>query len=248
MQELRSFSSVHGSRHAAKRDRRGPVTSRLYRARMIPILTGFAAGGLHVFSGVDHLAALAPAAVDNPANASRTGTFWGLGHGIGVVIVGGVGLVLRGFTDIGTWSGWAEFLVGFLLVGIGMWAVIRSKRVEIHDHTHEHADATHEHLHAHDPGDRSHHHAALGVGIFHGMAGGGHLYGVLPALALPTPQAIMYLLAYLVASVIAMGAFAYGVGVLAVRSGTEWVKRLMFGSGVLAASVGLVWIVVSWPF
>ncbi len=215
---------------------------------MIPILTGFAAGGLHVFSGVDHLAALAPAAVENPSNAAKTGTFWGLGHGIGVFIIGGIGLVLRGFVDLEAWSGWAEFLVGFLLIGIGMWAMVRSRTIEIHGHPHEHDDTAHEHIHAHDPGDRSHHHAALGVGIFHGMAGGGHLFGVLPALALPTGQAIMYLLAYLVASVIAMSAFAYGVGTLAVRSGTEWITRLMFASGVLAAAVGVFWIYSTWPF
>ena len=215
---------------------------------MIPILTGFAAGGLHVFSGVDHLAALAPAAVENPSNATKTGMYWGLGHGIGVLIIGGIGLVLREFVDLEAWSGWAEFLVGFLLVGIGIWAIVRSRTVDIHGHQHTHDDTSHEHLHAHDSGDQSHHHAALGVGIFHGMAGGGHLFGVLPALALPTTQAIMYLLAYLVASVLAMGAFAYGVGVLAARSGTVWVKRLMLGSGVLAILVGLVWIVVSWPF
>ena len=83
---------------------------------MIPILTGFAAGGLHVFSGVDHLAALAPAAVENPSGAVRTGVFWGLGHGIGVVIIGGIGLALRGLVDVESWSGWAEFLVGFLLI------------------------------------------------------------------------------------------------------------------------------------
>jgi hypothetical protein len=215
---------------------------------MIPILTGFAAGGLHVFSGVDHLAALAPAAVENPSNAARTGMYWGFGHGVGVLIIGGIGLILRDFVDLEAWSGWAEFLVGFLLLGIGIWAIVRSRTVDIHGHEHTHDDTAHQHLHAHDPGDQSHHHAALGVGIFHGMAGGGHLFGVLPALALPTSQAIMYLLAYLVASVLAMGAFAYGVGVLAARSGTVWVKRLMQGSGVLAVVVGLVWIVVSWPF
>jgi hypothetical protein len=215
---------------------------------MIPILTGFAAGGLHVFSGVDHLAALAPAAVENPSNATRTGMYWGFGHGVGVLIIGGIGLILRGFVDLEAWSGWAEFLVGFLLLGIGIWAIVRSRTVDIHGHEHTHDDKAHEHLHAHDPGSQSHHHAALGVGIFHGMAGGGHLFGVLPALALPTSQAIMYLLAYLVASVLTMGAFAYGVGMLAARSGTVWVKRLMLGSGVLAVMVGLVWVVVSWPF
>lgn len=215
---------------------------------MIPILTGFAAGGLHVFSGVDHLAALAPVAVENPPRAARIGVFWGFGHGIGVVIVGGVGLVLRGFVDVEAWSGWAEFLVGFLLIGIGFWAMRRAGRIEVHVHSHSHDDVLHEHIHAHRSTNRSHHHAALGVGLLHGMAGGGHLFGVLPALALPIGSAIMYLVAYLVASVVAMGVFAFGVGVLVSRTATKWVGRLMFTSGALAVAVGLLWIVNSWPF
>lgn len=215
---------------------------------MIPMLTGFAAGGLHVFSGVDHLAALAPVAVENPSRAARTGMFWGFGHGIGVAIIGGVGLVLRGFIDVEAWSGWAEFLVGFLLIGIGIWAMTRARRIEVHVHRHSHNEAPHEHVHAHSPADGSHHHAALGVGLLHGMAGGGHLFGVLPALALPTHQAIMYLAAYLAASVVAMGGFAFGIGVLVRKTGTRWVARLMFTSGILAVAVGLVWIVSSWPF
>ena len=215
---------------------------------MIAILTGLAAGGLHVFAGVDHLAALAPLAVEDPSSAGRTGGFWGLGHGLGVVIVGGIGLVLRSLIDIDVWSAWAEFLVGFLLVGVGIWAIYRAGRVQIHDHSHVHSDESHEHFHSHDPGDQKHHHAALGVGLLHGMAGSGHLFGVVPALALPTSQAIIYLIAYLVAAVFAMGGFAYGLGVLAKRSGAEWITRLMYFSGVLAILVGVFWIFGSRPF
>jgi hypothetical protein len=90
---------------------------------MIPILTGLAAGGLHVFAGVDHLAALAPIAVEDPPKAGRTGAAWGFGHGLGVVVVGGLGLLLRGFVDVDAWSSWAEILVGFLLIGVGIWAL-----------------------------------------------------------------------------------------------------------------------------
>jgi len=219
-----------------------------YDEEMIPILTGFAAGGLHVFSGVDHLAALAPAAVENPGSAARTGAFWGLGHGIGVLIVGLLGLVFRSFIDIESWSGWAEFLVGFLLIGIGAWAIFRSRRLEVHDHAHEHTTESHEHLHTHEPSDPKHHHAALGVGVLHGVAGGGHLFGVLPALALPTHEAVLYLIAYLVASVLAMSLFAYAVGTLAKKSGPEWITRLMFVSGVIAIVVGLVWITSAQPW
>ena len=215
---------------------------------MIPILTGLAAGGLHVFSGVDHLAALAPLAVEDPSKAGRTGGFWGLGHGLGVVIVGGIGLVLRSLVDITAWSAWAEFLVGFLLIGVGVWAIYRAGRIQIHEHPHVHSEESHGHVHSHDPGEQTHHHAALGVGLLHGMAGSGHLFGVLPALALPTTQAVIYLMAYLVAAVVSMGTFAYGLGVLARRSGTEWITRLMYSSGVLAILVGVFWIFRSRPF
>ncbi|MCZ6455898.1 MAG: sulfite exporter TauE/SafE family protein [Actinobacteria bacterium] len=214
---------------------------------MIPILTGLAAGILHVFSGVDHLAALAPIAVQDPSQAGRIGGFWGLGHGIGVTVVGGVGLLLRSLADINAWSMWAEFIVGFLLIGVGFWAIYRAGRVEIHDHPHVHDAISHRHLHPHEPDDRTHHHAALGVGIFHGMAGSGYLFGVLPALALPTTQAVIYLVAFLLASVVGMSMFAFGLGVMVRRSGSEWVTRLMYGSGVLAVVVGVFWVINSWP-
>ncbi len=214
---------------------------------MIPILTGLAAGILHVFSGVDHLAALAPIAVQDPSQAWRIGGFWGLGHGIGVTVVGGVGLLLRSLADINAWSMWAEFIVGFLLIGVGFWAIYRAGRVEIHDHPHVHDAISHRHLHPHEPDDRTHHHAALGVGIFHGMAGSGYLFGVLPALALPTTQAVIYLVAFLLASVVGMSMFAFGLGVMVRRSGSEWVTRLMYGSGVLAVVVGVFWVINSWP-
>ncbi len=215
---------------------------------MIPILTGLAAGGLHVFAGVDHLAVLAPIAVEEPSAAGRTGAYWGLGHGLGVGAVGLVGLLLRSLVDVDAWSAWAEFLVGFLLVGVGVWAVARARRLEVHDHPHEHPDAEHRHVHTHGRSKSAHQHAALGVGMFHGMAGSGHLFGVLPALALPTGEAVLYLAAYLLAAVISMSLFAFTLGTLTRRGGPKWIRRIMFGSGVVAMAVGVVWIATSRPF
>lgn len=215
---------------------------------MIPVITGFAAGGLHVFSGIDHLSALAPMAVADSSRAGRTGGLWGLGHGAGVVLVGGLGLWLRSFVDVEAWSAWAEFVVGFLLLGIGVWALRKANTLEIHVHPHEHDTTVHEHIHSHDRDTRSHRHTVLGVGILHGMAGSGHLFGVLPALALPTDEAVVYLISYLVAAVVSMASFAYLLGFLTRKGGSEWVTRLMLGSGVLAIGVGLFWIYNSWPF
>jgi hypothetical protein len=215
---------------------------------MIPILTGFAAGGLHVFAGPDHLAALAPLAIEDRANAGRTGATWGFGHGIGVVVVGALGLMLRGLVDLESWSSWAEFLVGFLLVGVGVWAIRRASRLETHAHEHEHGGAVHDHVHTHDVENGGHTHAAFGVGVLHGVAGSGHLFGVLPALALPTAEAVLYLISYLIAAVAAMGTFAWALGAVTSRGGPTWVQRVMYASGAIALVAGLVWIVNSWLF
>ena len=81
----------------------------------------------------------------------------------------------------------------------------------------------------------------------HGIAGSGHLFGVIPALALPTGAAVVYLVSYLVAAVVAMGAFAWGLGAVAARGGPGWVQGIMYASGVLAIAVGVYWIVGSSP-
>ena len=214
---------------------------------MISLITGLAAGGLHVFAGPDHLAGLTPIAVRDPARAGRTGANWGFGHGLGVVAVGAIGLMLRSLIDFDVWSAWAEFLVGFMLIGVGAWSVIRAPTVQMHVHSHDHGQGVHQHAHAHPAKRLNHSHAALGVGFLHGMAGSGHLFGVLPALALPTGLAVVYLGSYLVAAVVAMGGFAYLLGVLLRKGGQEWMRRIMVVSGSLAIVVGVFWIIGSWP-
>lgn len=214
---------------------------------MIPLLTGLAAGGLHVFSGPDHLAALAPVALELPSQAAKTGGYWGLGHGIGVVAVGGLGLWLRSFIDVEAWSAWAEFSVGILLIAVGAWAIVRARRLEIHAHAHDHSEAIHAHLHAHGDRQTGHRHAAMGIGILHGVAGTGHLFGVVPALALPVGEAAVYLVSYLASAVAAMAGFAWVLGVAARRGGPGAIRWLMLGSGVVAAAVGGVWLIRSWP-
>jgi hydrogenase/urease accessory protein HupE len=45
---------------------------------MTLVFAGFLAGFLHVLSGPDHLAAIAPYSVDGRVRAWRTGVRWGL--------------------------------------------------------------------------------------------------------------------------------------------------------------------------
>lgn len=263
---------------------------------MLTIISGLAAGAAHVVSGPDHLAALAPIAVDQPRRALAIGARWGLGHGAGVVLLGSLGILARGVIDIDVASAWAEFSVGFVLIGVGAWALHRSRAVVIHTHghTHEHchddeksahaherddetsaanatdaagsahelhlaADRTHTHAHSHvhvhavtedheAPGAHATHgRTAFFVGLLHGAAGGGHLLGVLPSLALPREAAVVYLGAYFLAAVAAMAGFGAALGMIVRRAGPAMVQRLMTASSLVAIVVGVTWLATAWP-
>jgi len=224
-------------------------------AGMLALGTGLIAGALHAVSGPDHLAALAPIALQDRARGVRVGAIWGLGHGLGVCALGGLGLALRQIIDVDVMSAWSELLVGVMLIGIGFWALRRSTRLEIHAHRHSHDGDEHVHLHVHvdESGHDTAHahgthtHTALGVGFLHGAAGTGHLFGVVPALALPTQDAAIYILAYLAAAVGSMALFGALLGQIAGKAGTEWMQRLMWTSGLAAIVVGVAWTWAGWP-
>lgn len=192
---------------------------------MLIVLTGLSAGALHVVSGSDHLAALAPLALGNRSTAVRSGATWGIGHGLGVVLVGLVAVALRNVVAAEWLSDGSEFLVGFLLLGVGAWAIRRASRLKL-DEVEEHG----------------HPHAALGVGLLHGAAGTTHVLGVLPALALSPGWAVAYLGCYLVGAVAAMTGFAATIGGIAQVGGPAAVRSLMAASGAVAMAVGVVWI------
>jgi ABC-type nickel/cobalt efflux system permease component RcnA len=221
---------------------------------MLALLTGLAAGFLHVLSGPDHLAAVAPLAVRGHRRAWVAGVRWGLGHSAGVALVGVLALALREVLPLGAISSWSERLVGVLLIGIGVWSVRKALQVEIHAHAHAHDGSQHEHVHLHSPGHAHgpeaaphvHAHAAFGIGTLHGLAGSSHFLGVLPALALPTlAERLSYLSAFAVGTVMAMGAFSSVLGLVSARLGLNhrWAYRgLMFACAGAAFSVGGWWI------
>src|SRR4249919_3013977 len=93
-------------------------------------LTGALAGLFHVLSGPDHLAAVAPLAVEDGRRGWLAGWTWGLGHASGVVVVALLAVLLRDLLPpIGIISAWSERVVGVALIGIGCWALRRSGRI-----------------------------------------------------------------------------------------------------------------------
>ena len=215
---------------------------------MLTVLTGALAGLFHVLAGPDHLAAVAPLAVDDRRRGWIAGWTWGAGHASGVAVVAVLAVMFRDLLPpIEVISAWGERLVGVALIGIGLWALRRSMRVE--PARHSHGQVLHDHLHVRrGPAwmrRLGHAHASFYMGILHGVAGSSHFFGVLPALALPTQgAALAYIGAFGVGSIVAMTLFAAVVGTLGTRlTHAAGAHRLMMRiAAVLALAVGGVWL------
>lgn len=202
------------------------------------------------------MAAVAPLAVSDRSAAWRGGLSWALGHAGGAGIIALVAIALREAAPIQAeqLSGWSERLVGVVLVGIGLWGLRKTLRQRLHTHVHEHDGHRHVHVHAHgrvdahepsQSGAHRHGHAALAVGTLHGLAGGSHLLGVVPALALSTTQAVFYLAAYALGTVTAMVSFTSLIGWASQRAGKAgvgWLRGLMTASSVAAIAIGVYWL------
>ena len=212
----------------------------------VSVLTGFAAGAVHVVSGADHMVAMAPSAIRKPQLALTDGLAWGVGHSSGVLILSVLGILAKDLINIELMSSYAEFLVGISLLIVGFIAIRTSLRVNIHMHKHIHGeDQPHKHFHFHSLGNklhRSHTHAATGLGILHGFAGASHLVAIIPALALPAIGALAYLFAYLIGSVFAMGCVVLGISFAAKKANKMFYPFLMRSTGGLSIVIGIFWL------
>lgn len=219
---------------------------------MTELLVGIIAGAVHVWLGPDHLAAIAPFAVQRRHRFWSLGAQWGAGHALGVALVAMTALWLREIISPALLSTWGERTVGVLLVGIGAWGLHTVFVSRPHAHVHAHGGPIHGHGHRHAAiawlGGRvshRHFHAALGVGVLHGVAGGSHFLGVLPALAFPSlHQALAYLGGFAIGTIAAMVAFsgvADRIGRWSALKGPDAHRAFMGLASGAAVGVGLFW-------
>lgn len=212
-------------------------------------LAGLLAGSLHVFSGADHLAALAPLSLQARHRAWTLGLRWGLGHSGGVLLVAAAAFGLRQVSDFEALSGWSERLAGVSLILLGLWGFRGLFRRRLHAHAHPHDGEEHVHFHVHppkedhaDPQAHVHSHAAFGVGLLHGLGGTAHLLGVLPGLALVRAlDTGAYLGCFAAGSIAAMTLYAALIGALADRGLRTY--RWMLGTASCACALtGFAWL------
>ena len=178
---------------------------------IVSVLTiGFVLGLRHAVEA-DHVAAVCAIASERKSiwGSSVVGGLWGVGHTFSLLIAG-VLVMLFHFEISERAALWLEFVVGLMLVALGLNALRKLARGgHMHFHVHQHGGRKHVHPHIHegsvDADPHAHHGVGLGrarpimVGLVHGLAGS----AALMLLVLSTIQSALVGFLYI---------FIFGVG------------------------------------
>jgi len=214
----------------------------------IAAFAGLAAGLTHALSGPDHLSAVAPLVVGERRSGQggrggwRTGLFWGIGHSVGIWVMGLLALALRGILPLERVSSWSERLVGAVLIAVGLWGLRRAFGPRL-------VEEAHSHSHSHEPDGQPPWpgSAALWIGSLHGLAGSSHILGLLPALAFGNRSAsLAYIGGFGLGAIMAMVAFASALGAASVRltaNGGRGFQALLGGASAVSIVLGGFWLV-----
>lgn len=215
---------------------------------------------LHVISGPDHLAAVAPFVIESKRKAWKIGMSWSLGHLSGMMAIGFLFTLFGDFIPVDRISQYSEQLVGLVLIGVGVAALYKIFRRR-KDHKHLHIHSEHEpliHSHEHDHSRlKSHRHthpkdlkqsnyASFSIGILHGFAGIAHFLLFLPVLGFESKSdSVIYILGFGIGIIVAMVSFAIVLGNISARSGNghndQFFKGIRLAGGLFAIIVGIYW-------
>jgi len=227
-----------------------------------PLLAGILASMLHVISGPDHLAAISPLVIDSKRKAWKIGLSWGLGHIIGMLLIGVLFLIFKDFIPLEKVSKHSEQLVGVVLIGIGIWTfygIFKESRIHKHPHIHsEEKPYIHIHKHKHDHSKPTHSHthtkeinqnvfSSFGIGFLHGLAGIAHFILLLPVLGFESnSEGVQYVIGFGMGTIIAMTMYAIVLNKISSYSKQQhnemFFKGIRFVGGLFAIVIGFYWL------
>lgn len=163
---------------------------------LFTLLLGFVLGLKHAFEA-DHVIAISTIVTEekNPLKAGIIGAFWGLGHTTTLLLLGIVLLVFK-ISSPSFLGQFFEFLVGCMLVVLGVRALLRKKDA-IHNHTY--------------------HTKPYAIGLMHGLAGSGALVLLVIGSVHSLSEGVLYILFFGIGSVA-------GMMLISLLLGTSFVK------------------------
>jgi sulfite exporter TauE/SafE len=186
----------------------------------LSVLTlGFVLGIKHAIEP-DHVIAVSTIASQSKKliRSSIAGVFWGIGHTATLFIVGTILILMKGEIPE-KWAMSLEFLVGIMLVYLGLATIFSFKN--IHKHEHINNNSPHIHIHSHN-NDGYHEHSkfrsfsygkSMFIGLIHGLAGSGAMVVLTMSSVNSVWEAIVYILIFGLGTVTGMLFFTTLIGI-----------------------------------
>ncbi len=221
----------------------------------LPLFIGFIAALLHVLSGPDHLAAVTPLALERKNKYWKIGMAWGLGHVLGMLLIGVLFYFLKEVIPVDRISHYSEKFVGFMLIAIGLWAIYRINKPKKLAYPHRHDEI----IHIHSTSDEMHSHDELkpnsnvllsfGIGIVHGFAGVSHFILMLPVLGYQSKwESLEYMIGFAIGIVAAMVLYVSVLEKVTNKSkkgSTKILESLQYFGAFAAIAIGFYWILIN---
>ncbi len=172
---------------------------------------GFFLGARHALDA-DHIVAVTTIVSRNRSllRSALVGLSWGIGHTLTLFAVG-FGVLVFKLTIPDRLALSMEFVVGVILVLLGVSLIWQLVAGRTHVHWHQHEDKRHLHSHSHNEAldhDHKHIRRSLLIGMVHGLAGSGVLIPLILSTMSSVVQGLFFLLVFGVGSILSMLLFS----------------------------------------
>jgi len=218
---------------------------------IIALSAAFILGVQHAFEP-DHVVAISTIATRNRSvlRSLVTGSLWGLGHTLTLLMVGMLLILLRVQFPASIAASF-ELGVGFMLIVLGIWAVVSVREEKFRLHAETHNGRSHAHIHSRsEAASPEHARVPFSVGMVQGLAGSGALIILVMSSMTGVVQGLFFIASFGVGLMFAMSLIAYTLGLPTAFGGrSSALIGLLFsaGAGFLSIALG-VFIVLSYFF
>jgi len=167
-------------------------------------------------------------------HATLAGVFWGIGHTATLFIVGIVLILMRNNIP-DKWSMSLEFLVGIMLVYLGITSIFsfRKKSLSLHKH--------HEQNESHGYSQKAFYNKSSLIGLIHGLAGSAAMVLLTMSTVGTVWQGALYILVFGLGTITGMLAFTTIIGIPFVLSAKRFGlnRRLTTITGLISTVFGV---------
>ena len=201
--------------------------------------------GLRHATDPDHIAAMTTLVASGREKAARSaatlGAWWGIGHGITLVLFGVPILLAERYLPERVQQG-AESAVAVLIIFLAIRLLVRWRHGYFDLHAHPHAEQEHRHQVRTPLG-------ALGIGLVHGIGGSAGV-GILLLAAIPSETvAVASLLLLALFTAVSMSLVTMGFGLtLSARPVASAANAVVPVLGVASLAFGLWYAAAAWSF